>query len=397
MNMPVPKGPLGFGAGFGFPPSIVRAREVIISGTKDGLFVYNGTPALGNPPVFAVVSPGTTQDPYGNNLPLVGTANPVLDVGNLAAGGAHIGIDASGDLVAHAASGAEIWLLPGFPEFLIYDSTGALVESSGPSGGTDSAGNVFLAGSVTYTNIGGTHYAVQNYAGQVAFWTAPSAAGPWTIQQAIKFDLVSGYMRLGPPGVISFEVADQNTALVNRTDIPLFFLNQASPGAIAGGLNAYSNAGLARFISPNGNDWATGRLYQRMGSTYTITSGFANNGLTITLAAGEYHIRGKMLVNPSVSGGTLSFQMAGSATASGFRMSIVGTNTGQVSLSDWVGAMSTALADGTAIGAGLANRVYDVDGYINISAPGTISLQIRLSSGAAIMLQNASFLEALPI
>jgi hypothetical protein len=47
---------------------VVRARQVIVSGPGvDGVFVYNGTPAAGNPPVAWVTS-GTT-DPYGNSLP----------------------------------------------------------------------------------------------------------------------------------------------------------------------------------------------------------------------------------------------------------------------------------------------------------------------------------------
>lgn len=47
---------------------IFRGRLVIITGTGagSGLFIYAGTPALGNPPVLSAVAPGTTTDPYGN-------------------------------------------------------------------------------------------------------------------------------------------------------------------------------------------------------------------------------------------------------------------------------------------------------------------------------------------
>jgi len=42
---------------------------VITSGAPNtGFFVYNGTPALGNPPVFSVTAPGVTTDPYGNTV-----------------------------------------------------------------------------------------------------------------------------------------------------------------------------------------------------------------------------------------------------------------------------------------------------------------------------------------
>jgi hypothetical protein len=48
----------------GSSAGIVRARLVIVSGAAGGVFVYNGTPGPGNPPILSATS-GTT-DPYGN-------------------------------------------------------------------------------------------------------------------------------------------------------------------------------------------------------------------------------------------------------------------------------------------------------------------------------------------
>jgi hypothetical protein len=48
----------------GSATGIIRARLVIISGTSGGVFVYNGTPALGNPPIVSITAAST--DPYGN-------------------------------------------------------------------------------------------------------------------------------------------------------------------------------------------------------------------------------------------------------------------------------------------------------------------------------------------
>jgi hypothetical protein len=50
----------------GSSAGIVRARLVIVSGTAEGVFIYNGTPGAGNPPIFSATS-GTT-DPYGNTV-----------------------------------------------------------------------------------------------------------------------------------------------------------------------------------------------------------------------------------------------------------------------------------------------------------------------------------------
>ena len=58
-NPPAPPGPVGGAAG------IVRARLVIVSGAGVvGVFVYNGTPGPGNPPIVSITSAST--DPFGN-------------------------------------------------------------------------------------------------------------------------------------------------------------------------------------------------------------------------------------------------------------------------------------------------------------------------------------------
>ena len=79
---------------------LVIANQVIIEGTKAGLFVYNGTPALGNPPILSAVAPGTTKDKYGNTI---GPA--VLTIGNFGSGD-YLTFDGSGDMVAHAGANA---------------------------------------------------------------------------------------------------------------------------------------------------------------------------------------------------------------------------------------------------------------------------------------------------
>jgi len=45
---------------------VVYANKVIVFGTGDGVFVYNGTPAVGNPPVLWTSA--TNEDPFGNTL-----------------------------------------------------------------------------------------------------------------------------------------------------------------------------------------------------------------------------------------------------------------------------------------------------------------------------------------
>lgn len=76
-------------------PSVVRARLVIVSGTgaNSGLFVYSGTPALGNPPIFWATS--ATADPFGN---------AISSTSGVAGGGAFV--------VGKASDAAQVELLP---------------------------------------------------------------------------------------------------------------------------------------------------------------------------------------------------------------------------------------------------------------------------------------------
>jgi len=65
-------------------PGQVVANSVVIFGTQDGLFIYNGVPASGNPPVAWATPPGVNIDPYGNSLPLSGGYVSSLASGALA-------------------------------------------------------------------------------------------------------------------------------------------------------------------------------------------------------------------------------------------------------------------------------------------------------------------------
>lgn len=72
------------------PSSYVTiANTLIIEGTTDGLFLYQGVGAAGNSPILAASPPGTTTDPFGNMV------HPVVTVGNMA--GARQTFDATGN------------------------------------------------------------------------------------------------------------------------------------------------------------------------------------------------------------------------------------------------------------------------------------------------------------
>ena len=96
------------GVGFSEPSEII-ANIVIIEGDNAGLFVYNGTPSVSNPPILSITD--STTDPYGN------TVTPSLS-------------------------------LSGLPE-LIYSGApmlGNLIAAISGQSGTDEFGNTYIAG-----------------------------------------------------------------------------------------------------------------------------------------------------------------------------------------------------------------------------------------------------------
>lgn len=108
--------------------AIVTANKVIVFGPGDGVFVYAGIPALGNPPI-AWMAAGLT-DPYGNTLPST-------------TGVAGTGTFEAGDMIITSSG------------LFIYSATpaaGNLIMSFAPVGGTDMFGNAYTPGLIVYNS-----------------------------------------------------------------------------------------------------------------------------------------------------------------------------------------------------------------------------------------------------
>jgi len=158
MNAPA-AGALVPGVQPGVSGGVVLARYVIVFGTAGGVFVYNGTPADGNPPIFWATSAST--DPYGNSIPST-------------AGVAGTGTFEAGDTIINASGTFVYSSTPG---------TGNLVQSLAPANGTDAFGNYYLAGAATY----GGGFAAVLTGGGLSFFTGTLATG-WTQQGELITD-----------------------------------------------------------------------------------------------------------------------------------------------------------------------------------------------------------------
>jgi hypothetical protein len=69
---------------------------------------------------------------------------------------------------------------------------GIPIASSALANFTDEFNNQLLAGTVTYANISGTIYAVQNFQGNINFLNATNFASPWNIYASLEPDQATG-------------------------------------------------------------------------------------------------------------------------------------------------------------------------------------------------------------
>lgn len=216
-----PGGNLPIGVQPGVNPAIVIANKVIVFGPGGGVFVYSGTPAHGNPPI-AWMSSGTT-DPYGNTLP---STTGVAASGTFQAGDTIIttagifvysGTPALGNLIVSIASAAGSDSFGNaYPQGLkvttgtisgttisastfsgtdfIINATGTFYYSGTPAAGnlvmsdvpgtvqvTDPFGNVAFNGKTMYRFLLGTTWFAYVYQyNSIQAWTASTQAGPYT-------------------------------------------------------------------------------------------------------------------------------------------------------------------------------------------------------------------------
>lgn len=252
--------------------NITSSGSLIVS-ASGGLFVYNGLPAFGNPPICAITE--ATEDPFGN------PASALANFGPLA--GAHFGIDNSGNLYLANSSGlTTIFLSPdneliafgsdvvpgglvsmtlaqiagtvfggaaypagialsGLP-MLIYSGTpaaGNLVASSAPASGTDTFGNDIIGSGFTVYGSGGQAIQMTDAGGDAEqiFFTGAAIEGlaaAINCQALLSSALLSLTIK-GPAsnvtGHVDQVIAEMNAAqniAANSANMLFYYLDQAA-------------------------------------------------------------------------------------------------------------------------------------------------------------------------
>ena len=127
------------------PWQVVNAIQLLAGNTVinlNGMFIYNGTPAAGNIPIFVVAVPGVTTDPFGNSI------TAVVEIGQQSGG--HWHWDSSGNLDVNNTSSALIatWR-PTDQALLMFapgGGAGQMVIALASAAGTNTYGDTYVQG-----------------------------------------------------------------------------------------------------------------------------------------------------------------------------------------------------------------------------------------------------------
>lgn len=179
---------------------VVIATQVIIEGEPDGLFVYNGTPTLGN--LIASISPAAGTDPYGNHFLLgittyneqvgpppkqtfVNLAGGIVAVGETSAAG----VPDTADQSTFASSGVGSYqILSGHAPAIAALNSAIIAGLAGKGGQT--TGNTFCPNIQHYDELGTSDVDVFTTGSHIKM--AKSSLIPYTWQNVANGGIVLG-------------------------------------------------------------------------------------------------------------------------------------------------------------------------------------------------------------
>lgn len=364
----------------------VIANLIVIEGNPDGLFVYSGTPALGNPPVAMIVAPGTTTDPYGN------PAASIAQFGNLA--GSHLGIGNDGSLFLVNAAGKVIFLgRTTDGSFFWYNSSGEgpqnLSASIAPTNTTDPAGNSVNAGFQVHGTgsaanaAGNVEINVQTGPVPIAFFT--TGASEITTSGNIQASIQN-------PGAsqqnVLFVVGPQIITHTAYVDIVMQSPAKDGSAVPTGRLEYFDGTNLHDLLiwSPSGvktqtlfssdnNNYDLGEL--RLTRTSDLVINTLSPGQQIfpgcAIGVGTYEIEGVLHLNLAAAGNP-SYQFGGLAAAGVMLIEFIEINEGgpaSFGNSASIGSFASA-AGGATMGGG--GRTVIFKGLMSLSTAGTLGL-----------------------
>ena len=372
INAP-PAASLGYGVQPGTQNGVVLAQYVIVFGANAGLFIYEGAPSKGNPPILSISD--SSKDPFGN------TITPSLSLSAL-------------PLLVYAAAPA----------------SNDLSSSMAPTGGVDNFGNDYVPGIATYNES--TGQIVQLFDGQVLIFAPGLGSGSGTqadiAAQAAVFPNAGGSLIISGAGegsnavgqmVLLDSAAQGNVpaAYLPGTALILGNPNNVTPDAVNALPVLFANGaagGHANYVSFDGNTYDMGRL--SLSATATPQTINTTGAETITgcsgkgAAFGTYNFRAVVQYKGNQAAGTANFSVLAPSGASGW----ISAFFGQGASTFGHGVQSAALGnvDSPTLGNGVTGTAI-IEGQLTLGATsGTIALQAACSASAdTYAIENAKF------
>lgn len=388
-------------AGTGPAPSqaIFIGNLVIVHGTgpTSGVFIYNGAPALGNPPQIAIVPTGVIADPYGNAI----TSSKILMQGNV--------ITESGGVFRTAAAAPLLQLDGTHNAFLVYDAVPGLAETMAPVGTSDGLGSIVLAGISTYTTVS-PFIAIQMFGATLQWQHASSLGGPWSANGASiaeaggNLTLTSGTLGGASQAALTLQSGASASQTIAAATSPFALTNIAAPssGLVASGVLLFGSSGHLKTVSvTDGGTYGTERaVFTATGQTVNslTPATVAGIGVAIPVAAAKYLVRGCIIILQGAGGaGHQGVRFTGPAV-SNMNVSFLSVEGATIFNSGVLGALSTDMDSG-AIPINTTAELH-FDGIITFSAAGsTFGMQADCITSAADTwtLSANSYLELLPL
>jgi hypothetical protein len=377
----------------GAAAGIVRARQVIVSGIAEGVFVYNGTPAKGNEPIVSITN--QSADPFGN--PVV----PGLDVTQGAITGTVItGSTFSGtDFVINSAGA---FFYSGTP------AAGNLISSIAGAAGADAFGNAYLAGTTAYVPVTSGAVPLGTYAVNLGLFNSIETFPAITLENLSSASNVPPLIGVGNSSAVC-ELVLLSGRTITADPVSQLLLQSADTAGTSLGLATLTGsmrvngslqcvgAGLTGDI----NVYDTERLTPGNGNnTQSITSTTLTliTGLTCSVAAATYRINGQVYWQQTTGAFAQSLAFANVAWTGRVVTRTYAANNGS---SATVGIYSVEAISAAAITLpGLAAGVIYVTefwGIMTFTGSGTFQVQAAEgTAGDAWEIQSFSWIDMMP-
>jgi hypothetical protein len=346
-------GMFGMPPGFGF--QTINNATIIVSSSAagTGIFIYNGSPGVGNL-IGSIAAPGVTADPFANavspEIALYGSGNQSI-VFNVGSGVATETFSTGASFEGTKALFKTGTVGSGAAQIMQLDMFG---PASNVAGATDNVG-IILASS----NDGGTVNA----------------------QGTLVYNDSSGSAH----SVLSWQKDSLGNidVSINILSSPVFIANGTSGGSFSGGAEVFATSSHLKYEAADANSYDTGRLTQVAagGQVVSAVSLTALTGLSAPVVAGTYHFRAR-LSYVSTAVGTPSFGFSGPAATSVLMAYTMYGNATAIAYTTQTALPATPVAVGGPTMVAGTKYQCNVEGTIVFSASGTFQMLGQTSVAA---------------